>query len=75
MNLSEPPPTKRARAATPLDNSADLVEPVEPTTMVKKPVGEPGRPGTGGFNIELSLKWHPTAFNKLKVNANSLAFF
>jgi hypothetical protein len=34
---------------------------------VLKPLGEPGRPRTGGYNIENAMGWKPAAFAKLKV--------
>lgn len=69
----ESPPSKRTRLETP-PLVVELVMPDAPLKMQKKPSGEPGRPGTGGFSIEVALGWHPTAFEKLKVSTIFLHF-
>lgn len=75
VNTSEPPPAKRARFQTPpVTEDVDLWDFPEPTKMVSKPLGEPGRPNTGGFSVEDSLDWPPEAFNKLRVCNNIFAF-
>jgi hypothetical protein len=35
--------------------------------LVKKPAGEGGRPGSGGFNIEQESKWSPEYYKAFKV--------
>jgi len=35
--------------------------------QIPKPVGEAGRPGRGGYNLEKTLRWSPKSFKKVKV--------
>jgi hypothetical protein len=37
-------------------------------TLILKPGGEPGRPGSGGYNIEHAVDWNPSEFSRLKVS-------
>jgi hypothetical protein len=34
---------------------------------IPKPPGEVGRPGRGGYTLDVALDWNPKAFKKLKV--------
>jgi hypothetical protein len=34
---------------------------------IPKPIGEPGRPGHGGYSLESAISWDALAFKKLKV--------
>jgi hypothetical protein len=34
---------------------------------IPKPLGEAGRPGRGGYTLEIALEWNPKAFKKLRV--------
>jgi hypothetical protein len=34
---------------------------------IPKPDGEAGRPGRGGYNLEVALGWSPKLYKKLKV--------
>jgi hypothetical protein len=34
---------------------------------ILKPIGGPGRPGRGGYNLESAICWDVLAFKKLKV--------
>ena len=45
-------------------DSADLDD-----AKIPKPAGEAGRPGRGGYNLEVTLDWNPKAFKKLKVRS------
>jgi hypothetical protein len=35
--------------------------------LIRKPAGEPGRPGRGGYNLEAAVGWKGKAFEKLQV--------
>jgi hypothetical protein len=35
---------------------------------ILKPDGEPGRPRSGGYNIEHAVDWNPSEFSRLKVS-------
>jgi hypothetical protein len=41
--------------------------------LIPKPEGENGRPGRGGYNLELALGWDSKAFRKFKVLFYSIA--
>lgn len=37
--------------------------------LIAKPPGEAGRPGRGGYNLEIELAWDSKKFHKLKVSS------
>jgi hypothetical protein len=39
---------------------------------IPKPVGEPGRPNRGGYNLQSAINLDGTTYRKLKVNLQSL---
>lgn len=39
--------------------------------LIKKPIGEAGRPGRGGYNLKLKLKWEARKYKKVKVSLPS----
>ncbi|KAF8575840.1 hypothetical protein K439DRAFT_1623286 [Ramaria rubella] len=42
---------------------------------IPKPIGEPGRPGQGGYNLEEAINWDVLRFKKLKVLDFPYKFF
>lgn len=38
-------------------------------SKIPKPVGEPGHPGCGGYNLETALDWSTKAYSKFKVRS------
>ncbi|TFK19203.1 hypothetical protein FA15DRAFT_549499, partial [Coprinopsis marcescibilis] len=38
---------------------------------IKKPPGEPGRPNSGGFNVEKAMKWSKEDFTKIQTFVSS----
>jgi hypothetical protein len=38
---------------------------------IRKPVGEVGRPGRGGYNLQVALSWSSKEYKKLKVRGES----
>ncbi|KAK1234360.1 hypothetical protein PQX77_002434 [Marasmius sp. AFHP31] len=51
-----------------LIDEADDVQtwPSDDSNLIKKPKGECGRPGTGGYNLEKKLDWTNTRFEEVK---------
>lgn len=39
-----------------------------PTTKIGKPLGEVGRPGRGGYNLQVALKWEASQFKTVRVS-------
>jgi hypothetical protein len=50
--------------SVPSESSIELNDDSE---LIPKPAGEPGRPHSGGYNLELALGWKPVTFQKLQV--------
>jgi hypothetical protein len=71
-NASGPSPVTdgSVRSASPYESSdesqlSDASE--EIPHLIKKPPGEAGRPGCGGYNIQVALDWNTVSFERLKV--------
>jgi hypothetical protein len=58
-----PPLPDEMPPLTDVSSESDDATPEE----IPKPPGEPGRPDSGGYNIEQALSWDPSEFIRLKV--------
>ena len=72
------PPAVRFRSQTPFDDDSpsesslsslsDSEESISSDSgKIWKPVGEVGRPGHGGYNLQVALSWSSKEYKKLKV--------
>ena len=72
------PPAVRFRSQTPFDDDSpsesslsslsDSEESISSDSgKIRKPVGEVGRPGRGGYNLQVALSWSSKEYKKLKV--------
>ncbi|KAI5985683.1 hypothetical protein F5J12DRAFT_787355 [Pisolithus orientalis] len=58
---------KSPRSPKTSDSSLTSLESIELTTKIRKPPGEVGHPGRGGYNLEEHLRWSDDEMHKLKV--------
>jgi hypothetical protein len=43
--------------------------------LIQKPEGEAGRPGRGGYNLEIAVGWNTKEYNQLKVRSDFLPLY
>jgi hypothetical protein len=51
-------------------SSSDLESEGHTEDLIAKPRGEAGRPGRGGYNLEVALAWDKTEYGRLRVCSN-----
>lgn len=61
----------RSRAATPDDSWMSVSPPADEVPLankVNKPRGEPGRPRSGGYNVQEAMGWSKLKYDRLQVS-------
>ncbi|KAF8582872.1 hypothetical protein K439DRAFT_1617914 [Ramaria rubella] len=61
------PKSEGDKESTDKSDSSSESEAESDSKKIPKPIGEPGRPGLGGYNLEEAINWDVLRFKKLKV--------
>ena len=67
--LSSSPPSPSGATTSESEEDSDSSESWTDSDdrTIPKPPGEVGRPGRGGYTLNIALDWNPKAFKKLRV--------